>query len=374
MPAARAPARASATSSRAISAAAPAIARSSTAALEACARRARRPFRRSGAGARRGACRARGRRGLFVGDADGFFAAPASLDSLAALYARPSRRDAGRRRDRCRASGSPSSCAICRKIIWLGRVARLRRDRGQRDDALDLRRDCHARRRRAACLRAIHPDLGELMRRFGSLQVRASGTVGGNIANGSPIGDLAARADRARRRRSSCARARRRAPCRSKTSSSPMASRTAQPGEFVRARRRVRGLRADQHYPRLQGVASVSTRTFPPSWRAFALRPRRPAHRRRAHCLRRHGGDARSAPRRCRGARSSGADLDDRLELERARSGDRAGFHAAHRHARHRRLSLARSPRNLLEKALIEISGATRADPDRRCSHASRVN
>ncbi len=38
---------------------------------------------------------------------------------------------------------------------------------------------------------AIHPDLGELMRRFGSVQVRVSGTVGGNIANGSPIGDLA---------------------------------------------------------------------------------------------------------------------------------------------------------------------------------------
>ena len=29
------------------------------------------------------------------------------------------------------------------------------------------------------------------MRRFGSVQVRTSGTVGGNIANGSPIGDLA---------------------------------------------------------------------------------------------------------------------------------------------------------------------------------------
>ena len=35
------------------------------------------------------------------------------------------------------------------------------------------------------------PDLGELWRRFGSVQVRSSGTVGGNIANGSPIGDLA---------------------------------------------------------------------------------------------------------------------------------------------------------------------------------------
>lgn len=35
----------------------------------------------------------------------------------------------------------------------------------------------------------LHPDLGELTRRIGGLQVRNAGTVGGNIANGSPIGD-----------------------------------------------------------------------------------------------------------------------------------------------------------------------------------------
>lgn len=35
----------------------------------------------------------------------------------------------------------------------------------------------------------LHPDLGELVRRIGGLQVRNSGTVCGNIANGSPIGD-----------------------------------------------------------------------------------------------------------------------------------------------------------------------------------------
>ena len=34
------------------------------------------------------------------------------------------------------------------------------------------------------------PDLGELLRRFASAQIRNSGTVCGNIANGSPIGDL----------------------------------------------------------------------------------------------------------------------------------------------------------------------------------------
>jgi xanthine dehydrogenase small subunit len=39
-------------------------------------------------------------------------------------------------------------------------------------------------------LTRLSPDLGELVRRIGALQVRNSGTIGGNIANGSPIGDM----------------------------------------------------------------------------------------------------------------------------------------------------------------------------------------
>ncbi|WP_439497350.1 xanthine dehydrogenase small subunit [Bosea sp. (in: a-proteobacteria)] len=39
-------------------------------------------------------------------------------------------------------------------------------------------------------LASLSPQLDELMRRFGGEQVRNAGTVGGNIANGSPIGDL----------------------------------------------------------------------------------------------------------------------------------------------------------------------------------------
>jgi xanthine dehydrogenase small subunit len=38
-------------------------------------------------------------------------------------------------------------------------------------------------------LARIHPDIGELLRRLGAVQVRAAGTLAGNIANGSPIGD-----------------------------------------------------------------------------------------------------------------------------------------------------------------------------------------
>jgi len=34
-----------------------------------------------------------------------------------------------------------------------------------------------------------HPDLAEMVRRYGSTQVRNAATLGGNIANGSPIGD-----------------------------------------------------------------------------------------------------------------------------------------------------------------------------------------
>ncbi len=38
-------------------------------------------------------------------------------------------------------------------------------------------------------LARLAPDLGELARRFASVQVRNAATVGGNVANGSPIGD-----------------------------------------------------------------------------------------------------------------------------------------------------------------------------------------
>ncbi|MCY4541289.1 MAG: xanthine dehydrogenase small subunit [Rhodobacteraceae bacterium] len=38
--------------------------------------------------------------------------------------------------------------------------------------------------------RSIYPGMNSLIQRFGSLQVRNAATVGGNIANGSPIGDL----------------------------------------------------------------------------------------------------------------------------------------------------------------------------------------
>jgi len=41
-----------------------------------------------------------------------------------------------------------------------------------------------------SALATLAPDIGALVRRLGSVQVRNSGTIGGNIANGSPIGDM----------------------------------------------------------------------------------------------------------------------------------------------------------------------------------------
>lgn len=38
-------------------------------------------------------------------------------------------------------------------------------------------------------MRDLYPSFGELLRRYGSVQVREAATLGGNIANGSPIGD-----------------------------------------------------------------------------------------------------------------------------------------------------------------------------------------
>ncbi len=127
-------------------------------------------------------------RDLFVGTEAAFFAAPATEDSLADLcLAHP---------DATLVAGATDvglwitkAMTPLDKIIWLGRVAGL--------DAVvtgpaELELGATATHAAAMpALAALDPDLGELMRRFGSAQVRASGTVGGNIANGSPIGDLA---------------------------------------------------------------------------------------------------------------------------------------------------------------------------------------
>ncbi|MGD0418835.1 MAG: xanthine dehydrogenase small subunit [Xanthobacteraceae bacterium] len=125
---------------------------------------------------------------LLVGGERSFFAAPASEQSLARLYLQHP--------DATIIAGATDvglwitkRLAPIEKIIHVGRVAEL--------SAIEETADGYALgaivslARAAPVLGSIDPDIAEVLRRFGSIQVRAGGTVGGNIANGSPIGDLA---------------------------------------------------------------------------------------------------------------------------------------------------------------------------------------
>jgi xanthine dehydrogenase small subunit len=73
-------------------------------------------------------------------------------------------------------------------IVFIGDIADLRRIE-ESPDALMLGAAVRYSDAREALAR-LHPDLGELVRRIGGVQVRNAGTIGGNIANGSPIGDM----------------------------------------------------------------------------------------------------------------------------------------------------------------------------------------
>ena len=156
--------------------------------LEACSAAADDRFSRSAA-ARLHALRSLDDKAdLFVGDDSSFFAAPASERSLARLYARHP--------DATIVAGATDvglwitkKLAPIEKVIHVGRVAEL--------SSIETTSDGYAigatvsLARAASVLGSIDADVAEVLRRFGSIQIRACGTVGGNIANGSPIGDLA---------------------------------------------------------------------------------------------------------------------------------------------------------------------------------------
>jgi xanthine dehydrogenase small subunit len=123
---------------------------------------------------------------VMSGADDRFFAAPATLDALARLYAaHPEATLVG--------GGTDVGLWVTKqlrdlpKIIWTGRVADFEGVEEATAGVLMGARATFADTHDA--MRRIDPDLGEIWRRIGSRQVRASGTVCGNIANGSPIGD-----------------------------------------------------------------------------------------------------------------------------------------------------------------------------------------
>ncbi len=123
---------------------------------------------------------------IFIGTAECFFAAPRTVEALAALYLEHP--------DAVLVAGATDvglwvtkQLRHLPKIISLGRVRGLDRVEAGPEAVLIGATATYAQA--APTLGNIAPDLAELWRRIGSRQVRSAGTVGGNIANGSPIGD-----------------------------------------------------------------------------------------------------------------------------------------------------------------------------------------
>lgn len=122
-----------------------------------------------------------------VGDGERHFYAPATVEALAGLV-----------------SAHPQAVLVAGAtdvglwvtkgmrrldpVISLGRIDELR---AISDEGDHLRLGAMANQIAVReALATISPQLDEMMRRFGGEQVRNAGTIGGNIANGSPIGDL----------------------------------------------------------------------------------------------------------------------------------------------------------------------------------------
>ncbi|PCJ83016.1 MAG: xanthine dehydrogenase small subunit [Hyphomicrobiales bacterium] len=121
-----------------------------------------------------------------VGDDEQFFATPATLQDALKIYADHP--------DATPVSGATDvglwvtkRLSKLPKILFLGRIAELMTIE---DSASELVLGAGVSFEASLpYLAAIDVDIASLIKRIGSRQVRASGTIGGNIANGSPIGD-----------------------------------------------------------------------------------------------------------------------------------------------------------------------------------------
>jgi xanthine dehydrogenase small subunit len=124
---------------------------------------------------------------LMVGDEQNFFAAPTSAAALAQLAAE---------RLQARVVSGATDIGLWvtkqfkaqKQIIYTGRA----KDFASITETAE-RLEIGAGATYSVAIEALAklaPDLGSVIARIGSVQVRNSGTIGGNIANGSPIGDM----------------------------------------------------------------------------------------------------------------------------------------------------------------------------------------
>jgi xanthine dehydrogenase small subunit len=290
-------------------------------------------------------------RDVFVGDEGAFFAAPASLDSLAALYACfPDATLVGGATDV--GLWITKQLRDLRRVIWLGRVAGLDSvGKSAEDGALSIGAGVTLADA-MPLLGAIHPDLSELLRRFGSMQVRASGTVGGNVANGSPIGDLApaliALGARVVLRKGATIRV---LPL--ENFFIAYGKQDREPGEFVVA------VEAPQLAPHQRYTAFKVSKRFDEDISAVMLAVRIDVDGRRVLGARIACGGMAATPRRAGNAERAlaGANLDQPASWRAARAALSKDFDPLtdQRASAAYRMTVAA---NLLEKALLEISGA----------------
>lgn len=155
--------------------------------LEACAQRPRDTYARQARATVAALDALASDDSLFVGTKERFFAAPQSEDELAKLSARHP--------DATLVAGATDvglwitkGLRDLRKIIHLGAVKGLDTIK---ESKTTLKIGATATYSDAyTSLALLDPDIGELLRRIGSEQIRNAGTIGGNIANGSPIGDM----------------------------------------------------------------------------------------------------------------------------------------------------------------------------------------
>ncbi|MGE0847747.1 MAG: xanthine dehydrogenase small subunit [Flavobacteriaceae bacterium] len=124
---------------------------------------------------------------LETAGASGAFHAPESLDELAGLL--------GRVKEPVFFAGATDvGLWITKKLrrpehlVWLGRIAELR-GIGETPEGLRIGALTSYSEARGA-LAGLAAPFGELISRIGGEQIRNWGTIGGNIANGSPIGDM----------------------------------------------------------------------------------------------------------------------------------------------------------------------------------------
>lgn len=124
---------------------------------------------------------------IFVGNDSRFFASPASEAMLALLFERHP--DA-----RIIAGATDVGLWITKELLTLHKIIHVGRagldQIEETTDAFHIGASVTLERATSS-LASIDPDIAEIVRRFGSVQVRTAGTVGGSIANASPIGDLA---------------------------------------------------------------------------------------------------------------------------------------------------------------------------------------